>query len=146
MVVRHIRRGVVTLVGLAVVGLGIALLPLPGPGFLVIAAGFAILATEYEWAERWLDRVRDRALQAAEQATKNWWSATITLLSALGMLAVGVFIVVNTPDVKFVNKGTGVGVIIGAVAALATAIYALRTPGFGSHPPPGEEAVPGAGP
>jgi uncharacterized protein (TIGR02611 family) len=138
MVVRHIRRGFIAVVGLAVVALGIALLPLPGPGFLVIAAGLAILATEFEWAERWLDRVRDRAIQAAEQATKNWWSATITVLSALGMLAVGIFIVVTMPDIKFVSRNAGYGIIVGAIAALATAIYAISTPGYGTHPPASE--------
>ena len=138
MVMRHIRRGFIAVLGLAVVALGVALLPLPGPGFLVIAGGFAILATEFEWAERWLDRVRDRALQAAEQATRNWWSATITVLSALGMLAVGIYILVAPPDIKFMSKGTGIGVMIGAIAALATAIYAIRTPGYGTHPPDDE--------
>ena len=32
------------------------MLVLPGPAFLVIPAGLAILATEFEWAERWKDR------------------------------------------------------------------------------------------
>ncbi|MDX6285993.1 MAG: hypothetical protein QOG53_1478 [Frankiales bacterium] len=140
MVMRHIRRGLIAILGLAVVALGIVLLPLPGPGFLVIAAGLAILATEFEWAERWLDQVRDRALEAAEQATKNWWSATLTVLSALGMLAVGIYIFLAPPDIKFMSKGTGIGVIIGALAALATAIYAIRTPGYGTHPPHHKES------
>lgn len=34
--------------------LGLALLVLPGPAFLVIPAGLAILATEFVWARRWL--------------------------------------------------------------------------------------------
>ena len=131
MVVRHIRRAVISVVGLAVVGLGIILLPLPGPGFLVIAGGFAILATEYEWARRALDWARDRAIQAAEQATQHWWSSAITILFGLGMLSVGIVFVVATPDLPFANKGTGVGVIIGALALLGTAIYAIKTPGLG---------------
>lgn len=141
MVVRHLRRGAIAVLGVAVVGLGIVLLPLPGPGFLVIAAGLTILATEFEWAERWLDRVRDRALQAAEQATKNWWSATITVLAALSMLAVGVLVTINR-DWPFASIGTGVGIMIGALAALATAIYAISTPGYGSHPPEPEAGDP----
>lgn len=44
----------VAVVGAAVVLLGLALIPLPGPGWLVVFAGLAILATEFVWAERLL--------------------------------------------------------------------------------------------
>jgi uncharacterized protein (TIGR02611 family) len=40
---------------------GIAMLALPGPGWLTIAAGLAILATEFAWARRLLDRLKDGA-------------------------------------------------------------------------------------
>jgi hypothetical protein len=40
--------------------LGIALVVLPGPAFLVIPAGLAILAIEFAWARRWLGRARVR--------------------------------------------------------------------------------------
>ncbi len=48
-------RLAVTAVGLAVIAIGIVLLPLPGPGWLIIFAGLGILATEYAWAG-WLLR------------------------------------------------------------------------------------------
>ncbi len=54
------RRIGVSVLGGALLILGIVLLPLPGPGLLVIAAGLAVLATEFPWAERLLGRVRDR--------------------------------------------------------------------------------------
>jgi len=38
--------------------IGVALLVLPGPAFIVIPVGLAILATEYAWARRWLKRAR----------------------------------------------------------------------------------------
>jgi hypothetical protein len=34
---------------------GIALLVLPGPGFVLIAAGLALLATRFDWAKKPLD-------------------------------------------------------------------------------------------
>jgi uncharacterized protein (TIGR02611 family) len=40
---------------------GIAMLVLPGPGWLTIAAGLAILATEFAWARRLLDQLKDGA-------------------------------------------------------------------------------------
>lgn len=46
------RRVAVTLVGFLVLLVGLVLLMLPGPGLLVIALGFAILATEFVWAWR----------------------------------------------------------------------------------------------
>ena len=47
-------RIVVGLLGGAIVVLGIILIPLPGPGWLIVFAGLALLATEFVWAERLL--------------------------------------------------------------------------------------------
>lgn len=57
-----IYRVAVGVVGTAVIVLGVVLLPLPGPGWLVIFAGLAILASEFEWAERLLRYARDKVL------------------------------------------------------------------------------------
>lgn len=40
---------------------GIAMLALPGPGWITIAAGLTVLATEFEWAQRLLDRMKHAA-------------------------------------------------------------------------------------
>lgn len=56
--VRHARRVVVAVVGTTVLLLGVALLVLPGPAFVVIPIGLAILAIEFAWARRLLKRVR----------------------------------------------------------------------------------------
>jgi uncharacterized protein (TIGR02611 family) len=45
-------------VGTGVVIVGVVLLPLPGPGWLIIFLGLGILATEFEWARRLLTRCR----------------------------------------------------------------------------------------
>ena len=62
-----VRRVVVAVVGGVLILVGIALLVLPGPGLLLIAAGVAVLALEFPWAERLVnggraafDRVRRR--------------------------------------------------------------------------------------
>ena len=47
---------------------GVAMLVLPGPGWLVIILGVAILATEYAWAHRLLQRVKDWAERAKNAA------------------------------------------------------------------------------
>ena len=46
------------IVGTTVLTLGIAMLVLPGPAFMVIPIGLAILATEFVWARRWLAKIR----------------------------------------------------------------------------------------
>ena len=56
--IKVVRRVIVSVVGATVVLIGIALLVLPGPAFVVIPMGLAILATEYAWARRRLRKVR----------------------------------------------------------------------------------------
>src|SRR5262245_10772313 len=56
--IKGVRRVIVSVVGVTVLLIGIALLALPGPAFIVIPLGLAILATEYAWARRWLRKVR----------------------------------------------------------------------------------------
>src|SRR5712692_4008234 len=55
---RHLRRIAVAFVGGIVVAVGVVMLVLPGPGILVIPAGLAILATEFQWARRLLHHLR----------------------------------------------------------------------------------------
>src|SRR3954447_2969817 len=56
--IKVVRRVIVSVVGATVLLIGVALLLLPGPAFVVIPMGLAILATEYAWARRWLRKVR----------------------------------------------------------------------------------------
>jgi uncharacterized protein (TIGR02611 family) len=64
---RSTKRIAVFVVGAALVVLGIALIPLPGPFSIpLMVAGLAVLATEYVWAERMLDTVKDKTTQATD--------------------------------------------------------------------------------
>jgi uncharacterized protein (TIGR02611 family) len=65
---RSSKRIAVTVAGFAFVLLGIALIPLPGPGFLVIILGLAILATEYAWAAAMLERTKEYAAKGGNVA------------------------------------------------------------------------------
>ena len=55
----HVRKFFVGVVGMTVLFTGLALLILPGPAFVVIPLGLAILATEFVWARRWLEKARE---------------------------------------------------------------------------------------
>ncbi|MEU6367690.1 TIGR02611 family protein [Streptomyces sp. NPDC046931] len=58
----------VFVVGLAVVGAGVIMLPLPGPGWLVIFAGMALWATEFVWAQLVLRWTKRKVTEAAQRA------------------------------------------------------------------------------
>jgi uncharacterized protein (TIGR02611 family) len=61
---RNGKRIGITIAGFAVMIAGVVLLVLPGPGWLLIFAGLAILSTEYLWARRLLSTAKDKADQA----------------------------------------------------------------------------------
>jgi hypothetical protein len=47
--------------------LGVAMIVLPGPAIVVIPIGLAILATEYAWARRWLQIIKESTEKGAEK-------------------------------------------------------------------------------
>lgn len=58
---RQVWRLIVLVVGMTVLLLGIAMIVLPGPAFVMIPMGLAILASEFVWAARLLHKVKERA-------------------------------------------------------------------------------------
>ena len=63
---RNARRTAITIAGFTVVIVGLILVPLPGPGWLIVFAGLAILATEYVWAQRLLTYAKTKVGQAKD--------------------------------------------------------------------------------
>ena len=57
-VVASLRKLVIAIVGGTVLLIGVALIVLPGPAFIVIPIGLAILATEFAWARSALARAK----------------------------------------------------------------------------------------
>jgi len=47
-----IRKTTVAIIGSGFILVGIALIFLPGPAFIIIPLGIAILALEFDWAKR----------------------------------------------------------------------------------------------
>jgi uncharacterized protein (TIGR02611 family) len=70
-VARSSKRVAVTIVGGAILVAGLAMLVLPGPGFIVIVIGFAILGTEYAWAASALERTKRTAEKASKAARRR---------------------------------------------------------------------------
>lgn len=55
------KRIVIGIVGGSVLLVGVAMIVLPGPAFVVIPAGLAILGIEFAWARIWLKKAKAKA-------------------------------------------------------------------------------------
>src|SRR5262245_46201265 len=86
----------VFLAGLAVVGAGVIMLPLPGPGWLVIFAGMALWATEFVWAQLVLRWTKRKVTEAAQRALDPKVRRRNIILTTIGLviiaIAVGVYV------------------------------------------------------
>lgn len=85
-------RAVVFLAGLAVVVLGVVMLPLPGPGWVVIFLGMGVWATEFAWAQlalRWTRRKVNEAARRALDPRVRRRNLTLTALGLAALVGVG---------------------------------------------------------
>ncbi len=57
---RQAKRWILIVLGFSVLLVGLALIFIPGPAFLVIPLGLAILAGELLWARRLLSKIKER--------------------------------------------------------------------------------------
>lgn len=69
--VKLARKVGVALVGFPVIVAGVAMLVLPGPGLLVILLGLLIISWEFDWAKRYVDKVRAQLDKVAEAARRD---------------------------------------------------------------------------
>jgi len=56
--VQQVKRAVKIVIGFTLLVFGVVMLVTPGPGWLVILSGLAVLAAEFIWARRLLDRLK----------------------------------------------------------------------------------------
>jgi uncharacterized protein (TIGR02611 family) len=78
----------VFIVGLAVVGAGVAMLVLPGPGWVVIFGGMAIWATEFVWAQLVLRWTKRKVTEAAQRALDPKVRRRNIILTTIGLVIV----------------------------------------------------------
>jgi len=60
---KQVKRLVIGLIGFTVLVIGVAMIVLPGPAFIVIPIGLGILATEFIWAKSLLRTVKQRIVK-----------------------------------------------------------------------------------
>jgi uncharacterized protein (TIGR02611 family) len=73
---RHLRRPLPVrvlyiVVGFTLVGAGAAMLVLPGPAFVVIPIGLALLSLEFAWAEKLLEGALEKGEVAKRRASET---------------------------------------------------------------------------
>jgi hypothetical protein len=69
------------LVGFTLLGAGLAMLVLPGPAFVVIPIGLALLSLEFAWAEKLLESALEKGEVAKRKAADT--TTTQRILSAI---------------------------------------------------------------
>jgi uncharacterized protein (TIGR02611 family) len=68
---KKLKRLFVAVIGSTILLIGIAMIVLPGPAIVVIPIGLGILATEFAWARRVLEIVRERIQRTANKSKRN---------------------------------------------------------------------------
>ncbi|PKL81767.1 MAG: hypothetical protein CVV24_13580 [Ignavibacteriae bacterium HGW-Ignavibacteriae-3] len=57
---KQLKRILIGIIGGTIVIIGIAMIALPGPAFIVIPLGLSILATEFLWAKKIIDKFKNK--------------------------------------------------------------------------------------
>ena len=129
------KKLAITILGWTLIAGGIAAMLLPGPGLLLLLAGLVVLATEYHWARRSVEPVRDKAFQAAEFSVSAWWRIVLTALGGLWLVGMGVVWGLDPqipqfwifgPHLPAAGWGTGAGLIFSGLLVWGMEIYSVR--------------------
>ena len=74
--VQQVRRFFKILAGFTLLAVGVVILVTPGPGWLVITGGLAMLAAEFVWARRLLNRLKSQGERLRQSLIPSWNSKT----------------------------------------------------------------------
>jgi uncharacterized protein (TIGR02611 family) len=112
--VRSTRSGALTLkivvgvVGSVMVVGGLIMVPFPGPGWLVVFAGLAVLATEFHWAHKVLEFGRKTLHGWTEWYKRRGWTVRILcLLVTAAVAAVIVYLGMRTIGIDVIEISRG---------------------------------------
>jgi uncharacterized protein (TIGR02611 family) len=92
-----VKRWSLRILGWVLLLVGIAALPLPGPGAMIILLAMVVLATQYEWAERRLDGVKEWAFSGAADTVRSWPRIVASTLGVLWLVGFGILWCVRPP-------------------------------------------------
>ena len=81
-------RVIIAVLGLLIIAVGIVLLPLPGPGWVIIFGGLAIWSLEFTWAARLRHfAMREVSKWTAWVGRQPWWLRVLVGLALLIVVA-----------------------------------------------------------
>ena len=130
---RAAKRVLLETLGWALLLVGLAAIPLPGPGLLITFAGLLLLSRQYAWAQRRVDTVRMRALQGAAQGVASLPRLAGSIAAAAVVLAAGAAWIVSPPAPGWWPLAQTWwlpgGAVVGA-SQLASAVLALALLGY----------------
>jgi uncharacterized protein (TIGR02611 family) len=84
----------VGITGAVVVLIGLALIPLPGPGWALVILGLAIWAIEFVWAKHLLRFTRVRVRQWTDWVKRRSWPVRL-LLGLVGMVFIATVLLLS---------------------------------------------------
>ncbi len=131
------KRWTLVVLGWFLLLIGIVALPLPGPGAMIILLAMFVLATQYEWADRRLERVKAWALRGAADSVRSWPRIVLSLCGVAWLLGFGVLWVAQ-PSVPswwpvadrwwlIGGWGTGATLVFSGLVALGLLVYSFLT-------------------
>ena len=108
----------VDILGFTLILVAIPISWLPGPGGIpLIILGLSLLATNHEWAERIMNRVKSEALKASKRVTDadpvTKWGIDI-----LGIIFIAVAVILVTQFTRSIATTAAISLSIGAVVLL----------------------------
>jgi chromate transport protein ChrA len=131
----RLRKTGVTILGWLLVLLGLAALILPGPGLLLLLLGLIVLSQEYEWAERRVEPVKEKAFDVARQGVSTFPRILMSGLGACAVVAAGIFWGIDPPiptagplgpDLPFGGWATGSSIIVSGLIAMVLLVYSIK--------------------
>lgn len=132
---RQVKGWALKALGWVLLVVGIVALPLPGPGAMIMLLAMVVLATQYEWAERRLERVRDWAMKGAADSVKTWPRIALSLAGVAWLVGVGTLWLLQPPVPSWwpVDDGwwllggwpTGATLVFSGVVAFGLLVYSF---------------------
>ena len=131
-----LKRILVEVVGWMLTLGGLAAIPLPGPGLLMMLGGLAILSQQYEWAEKRVRPVEKAALRAASDGVQSRLRIFLSLVGVVWLWGLGTVWILHPPPPSwwpvsrdwwlFGGLATGSTLVASGFIALAFIVYSVK--------------------
>lgn len=128
------------LTGWVLVVVGVILMPLPGPGLLIVFSGIVVLSTVYTWAKKLRHRLKDLVDKSTRESVASPFRILMSVLGALSLALVGLLLFLDPtlptwanftlgpvtigPKIPFATLPTAIALWISSLLAICLLVYA----------------------